>query len=124
MIKFTINVPPVTKKNHGQIIYNKKTGKPMMIPSPQYIQYEKDCGWFMPNVATIEEPVNIKAVFYMPTKRKCDLSNLLQALLDILVKYEVLADDNYTVVHSFDGSYVDYDKKRPRTEVYICPIKE
>ena len=90
-----------------------------MLPSPQYIQYEKDCGWFMPKVATIEGPVNVKAVFYMPTKRRCDLTNLLQALLDIMVKYEVLADDNYNVVHSFDGSYVDYDKENPRTEVFI-----
>lgn len=124
MIKFTINVAPVTKKNHGQIILNKKTGRPMVIPSPQYIQYEKDCGWFMPKVETIEGPVNVKAVFYMATKRKVDLVNLQEALLDVLVKYGILTDDNSTVVYSMDGSYVDYDKERPRTEVFIWPIKK
>lgn len=124
MIKFTINVAPVTKKNHGQIIINKKTGRPMVIPSPQYIQYEKDCGWFMPKVETIEEPVNVKAVFYMATKRKVDLVNLQEALLDVLVKYGILTDDNSSVVYSMDGSYVDYDKNRPRTEVFIWPIKK
>lgn len=75
--------------------------------------------WFLPNVDTIEERVNVKAVFYMPTRRRVDLTNLLQALLDVLVKYGILADDNSKVVASVDGSYVDYDKENPRTEVEI-----
>ena len=120
MIKFTIQVAPRTKKNSNQIIYNKATGKPMVIPSPHYKQYEKDCRWFMPRVDTIDYPVNIKAVFYMPTKRRVDLVNLQEALLDVLVKYGVIADDNSQIVYSMDGSYVDYDKNRPRTEVFIC----
>lgn len=123
LTKFTINIAPITKKNHQQIIYNKSTGRPMVIPSPQYRQYEKDARWFMPHIETIEEPVNVKAVFYMPTKRRVDLVNLQEALLDVLVKYGVLADDNSTIVYSMDGSYVDYDKSRPRTEVYIWQIK-
>ena len=94
----------------------------MVIPSRQYLQYEKDARWFVPHSETIEEPVNVKAVFYMPTRRKVDLTNLLQALLDILVKYGTLADDNSKIVFSVDGSYVDYDKDNPRTEVEIWKI--
>ena len=119
-IKFTISIAPITKKNHQQIIYH--SGRPMVIPSKQYLQYEKDAMWFLPNVDTIEEKVNVKAVFYMPTKRRVDLTNLLQALLDVLVKYGILADDNSKVVFSVDGSYVDYDKENPRTEVEINGI--
>jgi len=55
----------------------------------------------------------------MPTRRKCDLSNMLEALDDVLVKYGLLEDDNYTIVESHDGSRVLYDKENPRTEVYI-----
>ena len=94
----------------------------MVIPSPQYRQYERDARWFIPRIETIENPVNIKAVFYMPTRRRVDLVNLQEALLDVLVKYEVIADDNSTIVHSMDGSYVDYDKEKPRTEVYIWEV--
>lgn len=94
----------------------------MVIPSKQYLQYEKDCRWFIPRVDTIQNPVNVKAVFYMPTRRRVDLVNLQEALLDILVKYEVLADDNSNIVYSMDGSYVDYDKERPRTEVFIWEL--
>ena len=122
MIKFTIHVAPVTKKNSQRIIENKKTKKLMIIPSAAYIQYEKDAHWFIPRVETIEGPVNVKAIFYMPTKRRVDLVNLEEALLDVLVKEGLLADDNHLVVHSMDGSYVDYDKNNPRTEVYIWPI--
>lgn len=120
MIKFTIPLAPITKKNHGQIIYRE--GKPRVIPSKQYLQYEKDAKWFMPHAETISEPVNVKAIFYMPTKRRVDLVNLLQALLDVLVKHGVLADDNCKVVCSMDGSRVEYDKDNPRTEVEIWTI--
>lgn len=122
LIKFTINVAPVTKKNSQRIVINRSTGRPMILQSERYLQYEKDAHWFLPRVETIDTAVNVKAIFYMPTKRRVDLVNLQEALLDVLVKYEILADDNSNIVHSMDGSYVDYDKDNPRTEVYIWQI--
>ena len=119
-MKFTIPVAPITKKNHQQIIYNHKTRRPMVIPSKEYIKYERAVGCFLPFTETIHDQVNVKAVFYMPTRRRVDLVNLQEALLDVLVKYEILADDNCKIVASMDGSRVDYDKDNPRTEVEIC----
>ena len=116
---FTIRLAPITKKNHSTIITNKTTGKLMVIPSKQYKEYEHESAWFMPHIKTIDRPVNIRAVFYMPTHRRVDLVNLLQALCDILVKYSVLEDDNFNIVAGFDGSRVDYDKDNSRTEVWI-----
>ena len=116
---FTIRLAPITKKNHSSIITNKTTGKLMVIPSKQYKEYEHESAWFMPHIKTIDKPVNIRAVFYMPTHRRVDLVNLLQALCDILVKYSVLEDDNFNIVAGFDGSRVDYDKDNSRTEVWI-----
>ena len=117
LMNFTIELTPITKKNHQQIIQVK--GRPMVIPSKQYRQYEKDCKWFMPHIKPIDYAVNVKAVFYMPTRRRVDLVNLQEALLDVLVKYKVLSDDNCKIVYSMDGSYVDFDKDNPRTEVEI-----
>lgn len=116
---FTIRLAPITKKNHSQIITSPKTGRPMVIPSKQYKEYEHESAWFMPHIKTIDRPVNIRAVFYMPTHRRVDLTNLLEALNDILVKYGVLEDDNFNIVASLDGCRVDYDKNEPRTEVWI-----
>ena len=113
MIKFTIPLPPVTKKNSQQIIINKATGRPMIIQSKRYREYEKECGWFL-----------CCCLFYMPTKRRVDLTNLLNAIMDILCFYEVILDDNRDIVYSVDGSRVLYSKENPRTEVTITPIKE
>lgn len=95
----------------------------MVIPSPQYKKYEKECEPYMPKLEQpIEDPVTLECVFYMPTRRSCDLTNLLQAVCDILVKHRVIADDNYKVVASVDGSRVKYDKDNPRTEITITLI--
>ena len=92
------------------------------MPSAQYKQYERDAAWFIPRLprgASITEPVNVKCLFYMPTRRKVDLTNLLEAIDDIMVKTGLLADDNSEIVQSHDGSRVLYDKARPRTEIII-----
>lgn len=92
----------------------------MVIPSPQYTQYQKDCGWFIkPPDKPIESPVNVKAVYYMSTRRKVDLTNLHEALHDVLVHYGVVADDNSEIIVGTDGSKVCFDKNKPRTEVEI-----
>lgn len=119
MLKFTIPLAPVTKKNSQRIVINRKTGRPIIMPSKVYKDYEREAALFIPRGVYINTPVNVKCLFYMPTRRKCDLTNLLEAIDDVLVKAGLLADDNYTVVESHDGSRVFYDKENPRTEVYI-----
>ena len=47
------------------------------------------------------------------------MTNLLEAIDDVMVKAGLLEDDNYTVIESHDGSRVLYDKYNPRTEVFI-----
>lgn len=123
-MKFTIPLTPITKKNHQQILRNKSTGRPFVAPSAQYKQYEKDVMRFIPKGKTIDYPINVKCLFYMPTHRRCDLTNLLEAIDDIMVKGRLLADDSYTVIVGHDGSRVLYDKQNPRTEVEITPIRE
>lgn len=119
-IKIVIPIEPTTKKNHGQIIFNKTLGRSMLIPSAQYRNYEKTCGYYIrcKNIM-LDKPLNIKCVYYMKTRRKVDLCNLLGATMDMLVHYRVIADDNCRIAVSHDGSRVFYDKFAPRTEIYI-----
>lgn len=118
-IEFTIPIAPVTKKNGQQILINRKTGRPFIAQNERYKQYEKNAMWFIPKEIYISVPCNVKCIFYMPTKRKCDLTNLLEAIDDVLVRAGLLADDNYTIIESHDGSRVFVDKDNPRTEVEI-----
>jgi len=119
--KFVIPFEPVTKKNSQQIIYVK--GRAMIIPSKKYKEYEKratQCLMF--NTAYIDYPVEVTCYFFMGTHRKCDLTNLLEAVDDVLVKAGILKDDNYSIIESHDGSRVFYDKENPRTEIYIKEV--
>ena len=100
-------------------------GRPVPLPSKEYKDYEKACAPFIPRLKVpISEPVEVKMVYYMPTRRRVDMVNLQEATLDILVKYGVLADDNRNIVYSQDGSRVFYSKENPRTEITIEPITE
>lgn len=80
----------------------------------------------IPNTARlgIDYPVNIKMLFYMETRRRVDLSNLLEAADDVLVDAGVIADDNSGIVAAHDGSRVLYDKEHPRTEVTITRLED
>lgn len=119
-----IPLNPRTKKNSQQIMINHKTGKPFVMQSSKYMEYEKNAGWFLKKLPKpINEPVNVKCVFYRETRIRCDLSNLLEAAMDILVEYGILADDNFNIITGFDGSRVYIDKENPRTEIMIETVE-
>ena len=124
MIQITIPLAPVTKKNSQRILqrYDRKRQKtvPFIAQSEKYKAYEQAAGWYIKGKGDrIDYPVNVKCIYYMPTKRRVDLVNLQEATLDILTHYEVLADDNSQIVVSMDGSRVEHDKDNPRTEIVI-----
>ena len=117
-----IPIDPKTKKNHQQIMRNKKTGKPFVMPSKEYKEYIRQAHYFL-RPLQIDFPVNIKCLFYLGTRRKCDLTNLLEAVDDLMVAKGTVVDDNYTIIAGHDGSRVLYDKEHPRTEIYITRVE-
>ena len=123
---YTIPLPPVTKKNSSQIIFAgakcpvcKRGRLARLLPSKKYREYEEAAPWCLQRKEPIVTPVNVQCLFYMPTARRVDLVNLLEAACDVLVAAGVLADDNRYIVYSHDGSRVFVDRKKPRTEIYI-----
>ena len=121
---FVLYGDPRTKKNSRRHVNVKKlTGAEytMPLPSKQFSAYEKDC---LKQITgnqrrRITTPVNVKAVYYMQTRRKVDLVNLLEGTCDILRDAGVVEDDNRNVIASTDGSRVFWDKKNPRVEITI-----
>ncbi len=119
---------PYTKKNSPMIIKKKVSNgdkvstRPGLIPSSNFLKYQKECALFLKPLK-IDYPINIEAHFYMATRRKVDLTNLNEALHDIMVHYETIIDDNAKIVVSTDGSRVHYDKENPRTEYIITPAE-
>ena len=123
---YTIPLPPITKKNSQQILTNRRTGRPFIAPSKPYKQYEEKAIKLLNNKpkATVQVPCRVVTLFYMPTRRRVDLTNLMEAAHDVLVAAGILADDNNTIIASVDGSRVLYDKKNPRTEIIIDVLED
>ena len=111
-----------SKKNSQQILINSKTKRPFISQSRIYKEFEQECGYYLNKYKlNIDYPVNIKCTFIVPDKRKRDLTNLENAIADILVKYNVLKDDNYNIIQSWDGSRITYEKGK---EEIIIEIEE
>lgn len=126
MIKFTLPIKPITKKNSGQIVMRGKY--PILIPSKQYLQFEKDSLPYFyrvkQEVGVVNYPVNIQCIFYMDARRKVDLSNLLNAVDDAMVKSGLILDDNRDIIAGHDGSRVYHDNINPRIELEIKELKD
>lgn len=116
-----IPIEPRSKKNSQQICINSRTKRPFVKQNDKYIKFEKDCGFFLKHKppAPIDYPVNVKCIFYRSTRIRCDLVNLEEAILDVLTRYEIIADDNFNIVATMDGSTVLIDKDNPRIEITI-----
>ena len=123
MLSITIPLTTVSKKNSQRIVIVR--GRPMIIPSKVYKDYEKAAVALLRQQYSgepIATEVNVAMVFYMPTHRRVDLVNLQEACLDVLVTAGILQDDNSKIVACMDESYVTYDKKNPRTEITITEV--
>lgn len=120
-IHLTICGNPRPKKNNMRPA-RRRNGSLMLIQSQNYIDFAELA---KPQLLqqykdnAIDYAVNVKLIYYRADNRRTDLVNLQNATLDILVDANVLADDNYKIVASTDGSRVYVDKDNPRTEIYI-----
>ena len=127
-LELKINIPLLarSKKNSQRIIYNPKTKRPMIIQSEIYKNFERECGLFLKKYKSnvITYPVNLKCLFYVPDKRKRDLTNSENAIADILVKYKVISDDNYNIIEGWDGSRIIYEKGIEKTIIEIEEVNQ
>lgn len=114
-----IPLNPITKKNNQKIITNRRTNRPMIVQNDRYTHYEQNAGWYLRHPPKIDYPVNIECRFYRANNIRCDLTNLLEAIDDILIKYRIITDDNFKIIVGHDGSRVFVDKDNPRTEIII-----
>lgn len=128
MLKFVLFGNPASKKNSMNVGFNKYTGRTFVTQSQRYKDYEKDCikqiqfNADLKRLEPINEPVNIQCIYYRENNRRCDLPNLINATLDILVKANILIDDNFKIVAGLDGSRILVNKDNPRTEIFITEL--
>jgi len=116
------NVPSL--KNSKQIV-RTKTGLPFITSSKLCKKYTSDTKMqFVNNVGKFyniivgPKPLRIKFYFIRKDKRKFDYINVVQILLDLMIKYEYIADDNMDeVIPVFGGYHVD--SSNPGVYIYF-----
>ena len=116
MITLYWNIP--SKKN------NKVwTGK-YLISSKDYLDREKKTINYLKNI-WFNEKYNkcfITYIFYYPDNRQRDLSNWIESINDMLVKYWTIPDDNWKIIIWFTAKTWWVDKENPRVEINIQEI--
>ena len=124
--KYTIKGNPATKKNSQRIVINRATGRPFIKPSDRFEQWQTDSAWFLRPVPRkpIDVPVEITCIFFRESHVRCDLTNLLEAVDDLLVHEHIIQDDDFRHIVSHDGSRVYVDKENPRVEIEIKRWKQ
>lgn len=132
-LTYTVLGDPRTKKN-SQIIAGSGTrcprcgkfSKQWIRQGTNYDNYAEQAAWQLRPMPAepIFKAVNVRYLFYMKTRRRVDLTNLMEAMDDILVARGILADDNSNIIAAHDGSRVLYDKALPRVEIEITDFEE
>lgn len=134
LCSFTIPGNPATKKNSSRIIMTRigRRRIPRIIPSAQFVRYEKHCKPFCQNVWELlgNEPINfgiiIRIEVWLNAWRIPDHVGILQSLGDIFQKYKIISDDKYIQWsdYNLETKQIEtwlkgVDKENPRVNVYI-----
>lgn len=89
----------VPSKKNSRVV-NTWTGK--NFPNNKYRQWHKSASYQLMTQKQPESPLervnSITVVFYPPDKRKFDLTNKAESIMDLLVDNNILQDDNYEIV--------------------------
>lgn len=119
-ITITGRVP--SKKNSKRKI--QRGHKTFMVPSKEHEEWHEDASWqlYTQKKQVGIERCSISIMFYMPDRRRADLTNKAESVMDLLVDNGILKDDSWQVVRPMTLD-AEYDKENPRVEVCITQIE-
>ena len=129
LLTFTIPSNPATKKNSNRLV--KVHGFTKVLPSERFMKYQTFCKPFIEEVQKkfnitnpIDFGISISVKVYCVNWRLPDITNIYQALGDILQHHNLITNDKWihwsdnfqgTPQHWFGG----VDKENPRIEIEI-----
>lgn len=109
------NVP--SKKNSKQIIYVR--GKPIIISSKAFTAWHKDALEQLTGHCPAHCHQIVALTFYPSTRRRADLTNKAESIMDLLVDAGIIPDDNWFEVPEVPLKFGGVDKINPRCEITI-----
>jgi Holliday junction resolvase RusA-like endonuclease len=105
-----------SKKNSKQVFRNR------LFPSKNYIAWQKEMMQYLQDEygqLRTYDSCEIKMTIFFPDRRKSDLTNKAESIMDLLVDFWILKDDSHDVVYTLHLHSGWVDKKNPRAEIII-----
>lgn len=106
-----------SKKNQKQIVFAK--GRPIIVSSKKHKEWQEEQMWVVKGKGKVEEVKNIDITLYAPDRRKGDLTNKAESIMDLLVDAGIIEDDNWTIVPNVYLRFGGVDKENPRAVITI-----
>lgn len=128
-IELTYHGVVTAKKNSKQIIWNRRSKRPMLISNRRARAQEQNMtgvlyyqareqGWrFEENREN--STFNIEIQIWNKDRRRRDLDNQATAILDALVNADIIPDDGVEYVSKLTVEYKGLDKEDPRATIRI-----
>lgn len=94
----TLNGIPPSKKNSKRILVNNRTGKRFISASKRHKDWHSNtmCQMILDKVEAKKiTRCQVRIMFHISDKVRRDLTNMADSVMDLLVDYGVIEDDNY-----------------------------
>ena len=92
-------------------------------PNKRYKEWEEATVWAFKGQKPPSKPLlkttEVMITFYPKTRRKSDLTNKAESIMDALVSARILDDDNIFVVPRLVLEFGEISKENPRCEIEI-----
>src|SRR4030042_1694739 len=108
-----------SKKNSKNIV--QRGNRKYIVPSENYKIWHEEQSWQLIKHRQKNpiEKCEIRMVFFPPDRKKSDLSNKAESVMDLLVDNHVLIDDNWFICSKLSLEFGEVRKNNPRVEIYI-----
>jgi Holliday junction resolvase RusA-like endonuclease len=119
----TIHGSIPSKKNSRQNI-RLKTGRIISVPNSTFNKWHKKA---MAEVMSLgmcgcqegKKVCKVEINLYPPDKRRGDLTNRAESLMDLLVDCGIIKDDNWFEIPQIVLSFGGVDRSNPRAEIFL-----
>jgi hypothetical protein len=108
-----------SKKNSKQIFRNRITGRPFIKSSEAYERWHPEAAKQLMGIEPVDIVTTITLTFYPSSKRRSDLTNKAESIMDLLVDCKIILDDNWFKVPKLVLQFGEVDKINPRVEIII-----
>jgi hypothetical protein len=119
-VSFSIDGDIPSKKNSRSFVSTRYGG--FTVPGAFYQKWHREVMKGVKGIRFGNIPfakVEVLIVFYPSTKRRADLTNKAESIMDFLVDCGILTDDNWHVCSKLTLEFGAVDRKNPRAVVTL-----